>query len=899
MPNIVLTDIVKRWKDFYATDHVSLDIPDKAFVTLLGPSGCGKTTILRMIAGLETPTSGQIRIGDQIVFDSEAGINIPANKRKVGFLFQNYALWPNMTVYQNISFGLKNVKEKMNTYDYSYKTRKDVIRILDNPKKVIDLVNDSRDKKGRIIDDRAIIKIIDEFIVSQYTAKEIFKLHLEEGGVEEKVNSTKNLANERIKEIETKWLEKDILVEEDGKLVHIPNYNQQKSTLSEEELQVYISNCYDLENKFNKILSELLEIKKALLLSSDSDSILEHINKIFEEDETLDIKDDIDSIAKEMINVSSLHNEEKEKVLKELALIKEDLSFLGDDYRSLVISYLRKYIISIVQNDEKNQEIILKDMNKEILDFNTQVSNQLSSFLDKVPLYLSNATFDSELNEAVEELSYLPENERNEIRKQLETLPSLAHKVNKKGGNEANKRLIEGLSALNVKDREVIKNHLVEVEQVCANQTIKEFLSKVSEELKDYSEEVRKGILEEFSSIFVNYLIVPSSKLKNVIKEINNISNYLVEQTNIVISNHKDQLERISKEYGEKVRQLQISISDINNLLKGISGKAEHLSSVRGLEKEEIELSLRRVARIVKVEEFMDRYPNELSGGQQQRVAIARTLAPGPKVLFMDEPLSNLDAKLRLEMRSELKRLHVDTGATFVYVTHDQLEAMTLATHICLLNNGVLQQYDAPLTIYNKPSNLFVADFVGNPAITLVEVKAKQNDDGTLKLNFFNNREAIYRPNSNINLEELRQEREEKEIKKAELLSILKKRRSYVEKGNKDVIFNYHISTVDGTIDRKDEKAPEIDDYVIGIRPEYFFIHEGNKGLNGEVYSAMPSGMETTIKINVDGYILTSVIFGSMNYQIGEKIEIGTKGNNILLFDKVSGELISSGTLEI
>ena len=104
----------------------------------------------------------------------------------------------------------------------------------------------------------------------------------------------------------------------------------------------------------------------------------------------------------------------------------------------------------------------------------------------------------------------------------------------------------------------------------------------------------------------------------------------------------------------------------------------------------------------------MDRYPAELSGGQQQRVAIARTLAPEPTVLFMDEPLSNLDAKLRLEMRYELQRLHVETGSTFVYVTHDQMEAMTLATQICLINNGVLQQYDAPLDVYHHPANLFV-----------------------------------------------------------------------------------------------------------------------------------------------------------------------------------------------
>ena len=105
--------------------------------------------------------------------------------------------------------------------------------------------------------------------------------------------------------------------------------------------------------------------------------------------------------------------------------------------------------------------------------------------------------------------------------------------------------------------------------------------------------------------------------------------------------------------------------------------------------KEAIKERVAEMLKMMKIEQFSARYPAELSGGQQQRVAIARTLAPKPKVLFMDEPLSNLDAKLRGEMRTELKRLHVDTGSTFVYVTHDQLEAMTLATKICLMNEGV------------------------------------------------------------------------------------------------------------------------------------------------------------------------------------------------------------------
>ena len=111
MARIELSHVTKRWGGFYAVDDLDLIIEDNAFVTLLGPSGCGKTTTLRMIAGLETPTTGKITIDGVTVFDSDAGINIPANKRRVGFLFQNYALWPNMTVYQNIAFGLSNIKE--------------------------------------------------------------------------------------------------------------------------------------------------------------------------------------------------------------------------------------------------------------------------------------------------------------------------------------------------------------------------------------------------------------------------------------------------------------------------------------------------------------------------------------------------------------------------------------------------------------------------------------------------------------------------------------------------------------------------------------------------------------------------------------------------------------------
>ena len=110
MPEIRLNNVSKRFGKFVAVDNLNLDIESNAFITLLGPSGCGKTTTLRMIAGLETPTEGSISIDGKVVFDADRGINLPPNKRDVGFLFQNYALWPHMTVYQNIAFGLENLK---------------------------------------------------------------------------------------------------------------------------------------------------------------------------------------------------------------------------------------------------------------------------------------------------------------------------------------------------------------------------------------------------------------------------------------------------------------------------------------------------------------------------------------------------------------------------------------------------------------------------------------------------------------------------------------------------------------------------------------------------------------------------------------------------------------------
>jgi len=150
----------------------------------------------------------------------------------------------------------------------------------------------------------------------------------------------------------------------------------------------------------------------------------------------------------------------------------------------------------------------------------------------------------------------------------------------------------------------------------------------------------------------------------------------------------------------------------------------------------------------VQMDGYENRYPREMSGGQQQRIALARMLAYRPKVFLMDEPLSNLDARLRMDMRTELKRLHHISGATTIYVTHDQVEALTMSTNIAVMKLGVVQQLDTPDRVYHFPANLFVADFIGNPKVNLLDgAVSGQNQvrvgDFALDVDTFNTRGQI------------------------------------------------------------------------------------------------------------------------------------------------------------
>ena len=146
---------------------------------------------------------------------------------------------------------------------------------------------------------------------------------------------------------------------------------------------------------------------------------------------------------------------------------------------------------------------------------------------------------------------------------------------------------------------------------------------------------------------------------------------------------------------------------------------------IQKMDKAEIDRRVMDSLRMMRIDMYKDRYPTELSGGQQQRVAIARAVASSPKLLLLDEPLSNLDAKLRIDMRAELQRLHKDLGTTIIYVTHDQTEALTMSTKIALFKAGELNQVATPAELYNNPIDLEAADFIGNPRINLLDGKAE------------------------------------------------------------------------------------------------------------------------------------------------------------------------------
>jgi len=242
----------------------------------------------------------------------------------------------------------------------------------------------------------------------------------------------------------------------------------------------------------------------------------------------------------------------------------------------------------------------------------------------------------------------------------------------------------------------------------------------------------------------------------------------------------------------------------------------------------------RKAAELLEIDDLLERLPGQLSGGQQQRVALARALVKEPDLLLLDEPLSNLDAKLRINMRAELKRLQKDLGITTIFVTHDQVEAMTMADRIALLEKGQLQQVGPPEELYNSPANLFVAGFIGTPPMNFLEAEVT---DGEL-----------------------------------------------VGEG-------FHLPLPEELRSRLRETLPPR--VVLGVRPEDVSIGKGD--VEGEVYVVEPLGRDVLVTLKVGQAALKVLAPPELSCKIGDRVQLDLLQGRLHLFDADTGQALLKG----
>ena len=266
---------------------------------------------------------------------------------------------------------------------------------------------------------------------------------------------------------------------------------------------------------------------------------------------------------------------------------------------------------------------------------------------------------------------------------------------------------------------------------------------------------------------------------------------------------------------------------------KTVRGNISFSLRMKGLSKNDIEDRVQKAADILGLLPYLDRYPRALSGGQRQRVAMGRAIVRDPQVFLFDEPLSNLDAKLRVQMRTEIRELHQRLKTTTIYVTHDQIEAMTMADKIVVLQNGIIEQIGSPLDLYDNPANQFVAGFIGSPA-----------------MNFFT--------------------------------------------GDVEVHENKLVARLNsGTLPLNETKHISAGQKIkIGIRPENLIITDS--GISATASVIEPTGPETHVVLrDIEGSEITLVSRERRNFEVGEKLHLTVKPSNMHIFDSENGNSIT------
>ncbi|MGB5557186.1 MAG: sn-glycerol-3-phosphate ABC transporter ATP-binding protein UgpC [Paracoccaceae bacterium] len=255
---------------------------------------------------------------------------------------------------------------------------------------------------------------------------------------------------------------------------------------------------------------------------------------------------------------------------------------------------------------------------------------------------------------------------------------------------------------------------------------------------------------------------------------------------------------------------------------------------MKGMAKAEIADRVTRAAEVLGLTPYLGRYPRALSGGQRQRVAMGRAIVRDPQVFLFDEPLSNLDAKLRVQMRTEIRELHQRLSTTTVYVTHDQIEAMTMADKIVVMQNGYIEQIGSPLDVYDHPANIFVASFIGSPAMNMLDTVVRR--DGA----------SVW---------------------------------ADVEGARIDL---------PAKSDLKDGHK-----IVLGIRPEHLVLSD--KGMSGKVLVIEPTGSEIHVVVRMTDKDVTSIFRTRHQFKPGQAISLAPEGDNIHIFDRETGKRLSKG----
>jgi multiple sugar transport system ATP-binding protein len=266
------------------------------------------------------------------------------------------------------------------------------------------------------------------------------------------------------------------------------------------------------------------------------------------------------------------------------------------------------------------------------------------------------------------------------------------------------------------------------------------------------------------------------------------------------------------------------------NVRKNMSFNLE----LAGKKRDEIDRRVSEAARMLELEPLLERKPSQLSGGQRQRVAMGRAVVRDPSVFLFDEPLSNLDAKLRVQMRGEIKALHKQVGTTSIYVTHDQVEAMTLADRVVVLDKGVIQQSGTPMQLYREPANIFVAGFIGSPAMNFIT--AELVEDNGLKA-----------------------------------------------RSPAGVSFDF----IAGSAARAGQQV------VVGVRPEHLLVDGDGTALTGTIDYVEPTGGTTFVNLDIGGQHVVVVVSGAMDVRDGDKLSVHAAPELVHVFDADSGVRIS------